>query len=47
LLATIRPFDVAAWVNELQGQHKAPSVKQQLAAVRMLFDWLSPARSWR
>jgi integrase len=39
-LTTIRPFDVAAWVNELQHQHKAPSVKQQLAAVRMLFDWL-------
>jgi site-specific recombinase XerD len=39
-LLTIRPFDVAAWVNELQRQHQAPSVKQQLAAVRMLFDWL-------
>jgi integrase len=39
-LTAIRPFDVAAWVNELQHQHKAPSVKQQLAAVRMLFDWL-------
>ena len=39
-LTTIRPFDVAAWVKELQGQHGAPSVKQQLAAVRMLFDWL-------
>ena len=39
-LATIRPFDVAAWVEELQEQHKAPGVKQQLAAVRMLFDWL-------
>jgi site-specific recombinase XerD len=39
-LVTIRPFDVAAWVKELQGQHGAPGVKQQLAAVRMLFDWL-------
>ena len=39
-LATIRPFDVAAWVEELQEHHKAPGVKQQLAAVRMLFDWL-------
>ena len=39
-LATIRPFDVAAWVEELQEQHTAPGVKQQLAAVRMLFDWL-------
>ena len=39
-LAAIRPFDVAAWVNELQEEHGAPGVKQQLAAVRMLFDWL-------
>jgi len=39
-LATIRPFDVAAWVEQLQEKHGAPGVKQQLAAVRMLFDWL-------
>jgi site-specific recombinase XerD len=39
-LTAIRPFDVAAWVNELQKKHGAPGVKQQLAAVRMLFDWL-------
>ena len=40
MLATIRPFDVAAWVEGLQQHHAAPGVKQQLAAVRMLFDWL-------
>ena len=34
------PFDVAAWVKELQQKYGAPGVKQQLAAVRMLFDWL-------
>jgi hypothetical protein len=39
-LTTIRPFDVGAWVKELQENHGAPGVKQQLAAVRMLFDWL-------
>lgn len=39
-LAAIRPFDVAAWVKELQEKQAAPGVKQQLAAVRMLFDWL-------
>ena len=39
-LATIRPFDVAAWVKELREEHSTPGVKQQLAAVRMLFDWL-------
>ena len=40
VLATIRPFDVSAWVEGLQQHHAAPGVKQQLAAVRMLFDWL-------
>jgi site-specific recombinase XerC len=27
-------------VKDLQQTHGAPGVKQQLAAVRMLFDWL-------
>ena len=27
-------------MKELQQQYGAPGVKQQLAAVRMLFDWL-------
>jgi site-specific recombinase XerD len=31
---------VASWVEDLQEKHGAPGVKQQLAAVRMLFDWL-------
>jgi site-specific recombinase XerD len=39
-LAAIRPVHVAAWVKVLQEKHGAPGVKQQLAAVRMLFDWL-------
>jgi site-specific recombinase XerD len=39
-LPAIRPVHVAAWVKELQEKHGAPGVKQQLAAVRMLFDWL-------
>ena len=39
-LAGIRPFDVAAYVEQLQHKVAAPSVKQQLAAMRMLFDWL-------
>jgi hypothetical protein len=37
---TIRPFDVAAWVKELREEHSTPGVKEQLAAVRMLFDRL-------
>lgn len=39
-LITIRPHDVGAWIEQLQEKHSAPGVKQQLAAVRMLFDWL-------
>src|ERR1700683_1831592 len=39
-LTTIRPFDVATYIETLQHNHSAPGVKQQLAAVRMLFDWL-------
>ena len=39
-LATIRPFDVSAYVDGLTLTHSAPTVKQQLAAIRMLFDWL-------
>ena len=39
-LAAIRPFDVAAYVEQSGREMSAPSVKQQLAAVRMLFDWL-------
>jgi site-specific recombinase XerD len=38
--AAIRPHDVATYIEELQDAVSAPSVKQQLAAVRMLFDWL-------
>src|SRR6202142_3792612 len=39
-LTTIRPYDVATYIECLQLTHSAPGVKQQLAAVRMLFDWL-------
>jgi integrase len=38
--ASIRPHDVATYIEQLQNEISAPSVKQQLAAVRMLFDWL-------
>ena len=37
----MQPVHVAAWVEGLsQGGLSAPTVKQHLAAVRMLFDWL-------
>jgi site-specific recombinase XerD len=39
-LAAIRPHDVGTYIEELQLAVTAPSVKQQLAAIRMLFNWL-------
>jgi integrase/recombinase XerD len=39
-LAQVQPFHVAAFVKELQRQLAPPTVKQHLAALRMLFDWL-------
>ena len=39
-LAAIRPHDVATYIEELQAAVRAPSVKQQLAAIRMLFNRL-------
>jgi site-specific recombinase XerD len=38
--AAIRPHDVATYIEHLQTEVSAPSVKQQLAAIRMLFNWL-------
>ncbi len=39
-LASVRPVHVAAYIETLQKEMSAPSVKLQLAAIRMLFDWL-------
>jgi len=39
-LTTIRPIDVSTYIESRQQTHSAPDVKQQLAAVRMLFNWL-------
>jgi hypothetical protein len=39
-LTTIRPHDVATYIETRHQNHSAPDVKQQLAAVRILFDWL-------
>jgi site-specific recombinase XerC len=33
---------VAAYVEQLGRTHSKPTVKQHLAAIRMLFDWLVP-----
>ena len=39
-LDQVQAFHVAAFVKHLQGQFTPPTVKQHLAALRMLFDWL-------
>lgn len=39
-LADIEPVHVAAYIEQLQARLSAPSVKQHLAALRVLFDWL-------
>lgn len=36
----ITPIHVAGWIEEMTHTHSAPTVKQRLAAVRHLFDWL-------
>jgi site-specific recombinase XerD len=39
-LAQVQPFHVAAFIKDLRGTFAPPTVKQHLAALRMLFDWL-------
>jgi hypothetical protein len=39
-LQSIQPVHVAAWVEDLGRRHAVPTVKQHLAAIRTLFDWL-------
>jgi integrase/recombinase XerD len=39
-LAAVQPIHVAGYIEEQQRDHSAPTVKQHLAALRMLFDWL-------
>ena len=39
-LAEVQPVHVAAFIQDLQGQLAPATVKQHLAALRVLFDWL-------
>ena len=39
-LAAVQPLHIAAWIEELGRNVSAPTVKQRLAGVRHLFDWL-------
>ncbi len=39
-IADVTPLHVAAYIEQLTKTHSAPTVKQRLAAIRHLFDWL-------
>lgn len=39
-ISRVQPIHVAAWVKESGSFRSRPTVKQHLAAIRMLFDWL-------
>ena len=39
-LAAVQPLRVASWIESQGREVSAPTVKQQLAALRHLFDWL-------
>ena len=39
-LAQISPIAVATYIEEMQRGYRAPTIKQHLAAIRRLFDWL-------
>lgn len=39
-LAAVQPIHVAAWIEELGATHSVATVKQRLAGIRALFDWL-------
>jgi hypothetical protein len=36
----VQPLHVAAWIEAQAREVSAPTVKQRLAAIRHLFDWL-------
>jgi integrase/recombinase XerD len=39
-LGQVQPVHVAAYIEQLGGTMSPPSIKQHLACIRMLFDWL-------
>jgi integrase/recombinase XerC len=39
-ICAVQPMHVAAYIEQLTGERSAPTVKQRLAAIRHLFDWL-------
>lgn len=39
-IAAVQPLHIAGYIEELTQARSAPTAKQRLAAIRMLFDWL-------
>jgi site-specific recombinase XerC len=39
-LGQIQPIHVAAWIEQIGREQSVPTVKQRLAAIRHLFDWM-------
>jgi site-specific recombinase XerD len=39
-LDAVQPIHVAGYIEQIGSTHSKPTVKQHLAAIRMLFDWL-------
>ena len=39
-LTQLSPIAVATHIEEMQSLYRAPTIKQHLAAIRRLFDWL-------
>ena len=39
-LEQISPVAVAAYIDDMHDRYRAPTIKQHLAAIRRLFDWL-------
>ena len=38
--AQLSPIAVATYIDDMHGRYRAPTIKQHLAAIRRLFDWL-------
>jgi site-specific recombinase XerC len=43
-ITAVQPLHVGTWIERQTQTHSAPAVKQHLAAIRHLFDWLVTGR---
>jgi site-specific recombinase XerD len=46
-ISAVQPVHVATWIEAGTRELATPSVKQRLAAIRHLFDWLVTGQSCR